>query len=615
MRKSVLTTRPTSKVDRRSFLRAAGGTVAFVGVSSFEGSAAATRGKWDLEADVIVVGSGAAALTGAVAAAAKGAKVVVLESAPVAGGATARSGGGYWIPNNRHMRARGQTDTREDALRYMARYSFTQLFDPDALHYGIPQNSYELMEAMYDNAAPAIEHLEQLGALQTRGDQSYDYWDYAPENKAAYGRLIWTKFEDDQNAPGKLHPATAVTPEWHSLDIWTTPPRPGRGDAGAEFIRQLSAWLEKNNVPILLEHRVTRLITNRRQEVIGVEATTTDSTGHGQIVAIRARKAVHFGSGGFTQNEELRLAFQRGPVFGSCGPVTNQGDLVYMSTGLGAKLGNMQNGWHFQLVLDQAIQTPALATDVWGLPGDSMFVVNKFGKRVVNEKRPYSDRAEVHYVYDPSHEEWTNLVLFKIFDQRVVKLCAGQYPHPEKGGVAPYIIQAETLDGLSAGIAQRLARFARHTGGFKLDESFTNNLRDTFVRFNGFANSGVDEDFNRGKYRYDLQWHERFGGDESVGANDRANKTMYPLSDHGPYFAILLVKGQADTNGGPVINSKAQIVSVRNEPIPGLYGAGNCIAAPSGRAYWGGGATLGPAITFGYIAGKNAAQEPVKQEA
>ncbi len=75
MRKSVLTTRPTSKVDRRSFLRAAGGTVAFVGVSSFEGSAAATRGKWDLEADVIVVGSGAAALTGAVAAAAKGAKV------------------------------------------------------------------------------------------------------------------------------------------------------------------------------------------------------------------------------------------------------------------------------------------------------------------------------------------------------------------------------------------------------------------------------------------------------------------------------------------------------------------------------------------------------------
>jgi len=621
---------PQFRANRRKFIQAAGGTVAVVaGAIPFSQSQAAARKKWDHEADVVIVGSGAAGLTAAVIAASEGAKVLVLESAPIVGGTSARSGGGFWIPNNRHMRARGQTDPRDDAIRYMIRYSFTQLYNPAAKNYGVSDNAYQLAEAMYDNAALAMERLEELGALYTAGDYSYDHWDSAPENKAPYGRNVWSVAPSStpkstqaaldkagaayaqvldspsskpRPASAVLYPATAVTPEWWGLI--------GAGNRGSELIRQFKAWLDLHQVPILVDHRAVRLVTNGNREVIGVETTTDEGK---KTVTVRARKAVHFGTGGFTHNEDLRLNFQRGPVFSSCSTLTNQGDLVYMATDVGAKLGNMQNAWHLQAALEQVLDTPS-TTNIWGMPGDGMFLANKYGKRVVNEKRPYSDRAEIHYIYDPTQQEWTNLVLFMIFDQRVADVCAGRYPYPPKDKAAPYIVRGESLDELAAEIGKRLTKLAPRIGGFNLDLSFTANLRETVARFNSFAKTGVDEDFQRGKFRFDQQSHKRFSGDPCFESNQLPNKTMHFLAPKGPYYAILLAKAQSDTCGGPVINAKAQILSARDKPIPGLYGAGNCIAAPSGRAWWGAGGSLGPAMTFGYIAGKNAAKEPLKKE-
>jgi succinate dehydrogenase/fumarate reductase flavoprotein subunit len=184
-----------------------------------------------------------------------------------------------------------------------------------------------------------------------------------------------------------------------------------------------------------------------------------------------------------------------------------------------------------------------------------------------------------------------------------VQTCALPISNPSG---ADYVISGQTLDELASNIGKRLSALQPRIGGLACAPDFTSNLKSSFDRFNAFARAGKDEDFQRGET--DL---ERFVNSVPPTTerweNQKKNSALYPLQGTGPYYCIILAPGLLDTNGGPEIDIEARIIGWNGRPIPGLYGAGNCIASPAHDCYWAGGATLALAMTFGMIAGRNAA--------
>ena len=574
-----------SRVSRRAFVKAAGSgmllTAAGAAVVAVNESTAFAQRRWDHETDVVVVGSGAAAAAAALFAHAGGAHVLMIEKAAVAGGTSRKSGGGYWIPNNPLMRGRNVADPREDCLRYMARTAYPTLYNPTQAHLGLPENEYGLLAAFYDNAAPILDALKTMGAIETHapwlqddGELYPDYYAQLPENKAPHGRTLF-----------------AARPD-------------GSAGNGAYMMELLLGAIEKRRIPILLKHRAIRLVVNSKNEVVGLEALTNDQT-----VTIRVHKGVIFGTGGFTSNPEMSLSFLRGPVFGGCTVPSGQGDFVHIGAAAGAKLANMANAWWWPVLLEQALQFRSTPGGIAQAPGDSMVTVNRFGRRVVNEGIQYNERNQAHFAWDPLTCSYPNLILFVVYDQFTRERFGQTSGLAVRPGIkAPYILAGQTLEELAAAIDKRLAEIAGRTGNFRLDGTFAANLKETIVRFNQFAETGVDLDFHRGEAPIE---RALFGKRRS--GNDKPNKMMYPIRATGPFYGVMTAGGTLDTKGGPKINNVAQVLNMRDEPIPGLYGAGNCIASPAGQAYWAGGGTLGPALTFGALAGKHAAASVNKE--
>lgn len=546
---------------------------------------------WDQETDVIVVGSGGAAFAAAVSARQAGAEVIMLERANFIGGTTELSGNEYWIPNNSKMRAAGKEDPRDDALKLMARLAYPQLYDPESPTLGMSQHNFDLIATFYDVGSEAVDKFEEWGALYSRVQGSFgfseqpdfadpDYSADLPENKSPYGRGVQ--------------------------------PDPDRGPGGT-IPQQMGAWTEANSVPLLVEHRVTGVYQNAAGEVVGVRVDNA-----GTELAFRARKAVIFGTGGFTQDPVKSLNYLRGPVFAGCAVPSCTGDFVDIGLALGTQFGNMNQAWWLQCPLELALQSPSITgADVWMPWGDSMVIVNKYGDRVMSEKITYNERGQIHHVWSPSKREYPNLVLFMIYDDAVAQDPSAfpfRFPIPNAGEESPWVIKGGTWADLAANIDARLESVrgmgsvsARVGPNVRLADNFVDRLGATIERFNGFAEAGIDEDFGRGSTPIQVAWG---GGTGRHSSNP--NPTMAPFKSEGPYYCILLGGMTLDTKGGPVIDTGAHVLHVSGEPIPGLYGAGNCVASPSGQAYWSGGGTIGPAITYGYIAGQNAAAEPDK---
>jgi hypothetical protein len=128
-------------------------------------------------------------------------------------------------------------------------------------------------------------------------------------------------------------------------------------------------------------------------------------------------------------------------------------------------------------------------------------------------------------------------------------------------------------------------------------------MHASVARFSANAARGVDPDFHRGETPIELAFNEMMSGPP----RSADNPLIHPLSETGPFYATIIVPGALDTKGGPLIDRHARVLRADGSPIAGLYGAGNCVAGPSGKSYWAAGATIGPAVTFGHLAGTHAA--------
>lgn len=387
-------------ISRREFLKGMAVTGAIAAAGTLAGCAkGGTAIKWDKEVDVLVVGSGTAALAAIAAKDAGAGTVLIIEKGATFGGTSALSGGGMWIPNNYVMREQGIADSKEDALEYLRRVTEGQ-------------SDEELLNAYLDNAPEMIEWLrDKFGIQWMLGTSMFnDYYEVPGFRK--FGRTVYPA-KDGQNLGGR--------------GFW-------------EILRGICSSL---GVEVMLETAGKKLIVSDAGEVIGVVADS-----NGQQINIKARKGVILGTGGFDYNKDMVRHFLSGPIFASNAVPTNTGDGHLMAMAIGADLRNMKSCWglpFFPLDPDK-MQGEADWQMYRGKPG--AIVVNKYGERIGNEASSYHLFLRAFWVWDTGTFEWRNIPAFWICDATFPE----HYPMPGSGfkmGVIPdWIKKADTLEEL-----------------------------------------------------------------------------------------------------------------------------------------------------------------------
>lgn len=516
--------------------------------------------------DVVVIGSGAAGLAAAVSAATKGASVIVLEKSSSLGGTTAKSGGVFWVPDNHLMAERGLRDDRQSALRYMARVSAPDRYAATAPLLGLTEWEHTTISAYLDRSAEVLAGLEDIDALRATVEAGQHFPDYLaelPEQGGIRGRAL-TALKSD-GTPG----------------------------TGRDIIDQLAVAVERLGVHILTETRFTDLAVHAGH-VRGVLARRA-----GRKVLVSASKGVVLASGGFTHNAERRAAHLPAHTWGGCAAGGNTGDILPSLEALGVPLHNMDCAWWDQVAIEHTLaESTETRAGVWVAPGDSSLIVDLTGRRVVDEKADYNTRAKVHH--GPGAPE----VLVLLLDERSRELFSKEaFAYPiaaEDTRTGDHIISASTWIDLAHALAERLERLGDRIDGAALAPQFLSNLLQTVRRYNQHAEAGVDPDFHRGSQEIG----RFFTGAARAGSGP--NPTMAPLGE-GPYHAVLIGLGTLDTKGGPRTDPVGRVLDADGVPVPGLYAAGNAAASPSGQGYWAAGATIGPALVFGFEAGRDAA--------
>ncbi|MFC9893851.1 3-oxosteroid 1-dehydrogenase [Nocardia sp. NPDC127579] len=546
--------------------------------------------------DLVVIGSGAAGMAAAITAARHGLSAVVIEKAAHWGGSSARSGGGVWIPGNAALRRDAPADDLEAARSYL-----TEIVGE--------HGDAARIDTYIDRGPEVFDFLARHSPLEMRWVPGYS--DYYPEATGgrAHGRSVEPKPFDARQLGSELatlEPDYAAGPknfvltqaDFRQLHLGLRNPRflPRAIGVGARWAKahllgrhllargqalmaMLRVGLADANVPLWLD---TSLVALREDggRIAGVVVRHD-----GVDRRIEARRGVVIAAGGFEHNAEMRERYQRAPIGTewTVGARANTGDGIRAGQSVGAAVEFMADAWWGPSIPLPRVPWFCLAER--NLPGS--LIVNARGERFMNESLPYVEAT--HRMYGGPHGQGPgpaeNLPAWLIFDQRYRNRYsfAGLAPRqaiPGRWLKSGAIVRADSLAELAERIGVPAAGFTA-----------------AVARFNTFAHTGRDADFGRGASAYD-----RYYGDP----RQRPNPNLGAL-EQGPFYAARMVPGDLGTKGGLVTDVDGRVLRPDGGPVDGLYAAGNASAPVMGHTYAGPGATIGPALVFGYLAARHAA--------
>jgi len=549
----------------------------------------------ELGFDVVVAGSGAAGMTAALTAAKRGLKVLVIDAASCFGGSTARSGGGIWIRNNPINQSAGVQDSLAEAAEYLAAVAGTN-------------SPRDKQRAFIENGPKMVQFLLEHSPLEFRRMAGYsDYYPELPGGKPDGASIEPEIFDGNQLGKelSRLEPPYIPSPpgvviyaadyKWLCLVRVSLHGARVAAQAVQRYVQAalrrqrpltmgqaLAAGLRKGlidaDVPVWLSTQLLDLNVDAQGRVDGVRVRRG-----GVDMLIKAKHGVIIATGGFEHNLALRREFQQQPIGTdwTLGAKENTGGGILAGRRLGADLALMDDAWWGPSV-PLAPGQPYFCLSERSLPGS--ILVNARGERFVNESAPYHDVVNAMYrqglaadgsgVWLITDQNYRNRYLFR-------DVLPG-LPLPQAWFEQKAVYKASTLEDLAAQIEVPAAP-----------------LSDTVQTFNGYALTGQDADYKRGDSAYD-----RYYADPGI----KPNPSLGALSK-APFYAFRIVPGDLGTKGGLKTNARSLVLRPNGREILGLYAAGNASDAVMGRSYAGNGSTLGPAMTFGFIAANDIADQ------
>jgi 3-oxosteroid 1-dehydrogenase len=547
--------------------------------------------KWDLEVDLVCVGSGLGAVASAIAAHDLGLRCALLEKAPKLGGLSAFGGGEVFVPANRQMAKLGLEDSREEGRAYV---EFL------AMGYGSQAHRDKWLATMHE----AVAYYEDQAGVRWKACQGLPdyYYPYAPGSKAS-GRYLSVELFDGKGL-GEWQSKTFLTPimpmgvlheemyEWGGLAKVTEWNFELLGQRIADDQRSfgpgmmgffVKAAVVDRGIPAFVETPVRELVVDGGR-VVGVRA----ERGDGSSFFVGASRGVVLAVGGYDHNKEMACMFENMPDWNGVFPAYLDGDHLVMGGEIGAAVAavpptNLALFWGYQIPGEESEGRP-LYRSSWECGCPHAIWVNGRGERFCDESfyKDYQPRARY---WDGKKQEQPNLQPYLIFDGNyrerypLGSFMPGQ-PLPEG-----LVVQADTPRALAAKL------------GIDPD-----GLERTLARFNEHARKGEDPDFGKGS----MPWAVRLVGDLSY-----QNPNVGPL-DKPPYHGVKLVPVSVGINShGLKWNTNAQVLHVRGEPIPGLYAVGNSAALLDLGGGYQSGTSNCRAITWGYVAGRHAAGRAV----